>query len=511
MKTTKKLVGSLFLSLILVTAISCSSNDNKDDGASADVAEATSDLDGTPQDGQQAAQDGQQPPADDQNAPPAEGDQNQAAADGTTPPPADGGDAAKNPSANNELAALDAPPDANGQGGDMAANDQGATPPADPNAAPADPNAPPAADPGAPTADAGTPPPAAPADASAPPPPATDTAAAPPAGGDSFAGAAVADSGDAPAPKKSAPLAHIKDSPFTKGGQNLNTVYIARDGDTLDSISQKLFGEDRSKQLKKGNPTLKRGVKTGDKVYFNSPNPPEDKEKMMTVYEDQGLPPSVYTSKDGDTLKSLSQEWYGTEGSYKEIYAINKSLTSTKDLPPGTELQYWPASANVAVYGAKKEADVAQNTPPPPADAAPAPGAPPGGPGSPNGMPPGGPNGMPPGGMNQPPNMAANNMQPPGAPGANGAPGMPPAAGMTDPNQPPGMNPPGAPGDMNGAPAPGMPPGPGHHKTKDLSATGGMDKDTIFYAGLAGILLISSALWFALRRRRSRNSGVTQI
>jgi LPXTG-motif cell wall-anchored protein len=46
---------------------------------------------------------------------------------------------------------------------------------------------------------------------------------------------------------------------------------------------------------------------------------------------------------------------------------------------------------------------------------------------------------------------------------------------------------------------------------KDLSNLGAMDKDTIFYAGLAGILLISSALWFALRRRRARNSGVTQI
>jgi LPXTG-motif cell wall-anchored protein len=103
--------------------------------------------------------------------------------------------------------------------------------------------------------------------------------------------------------------------------------------------------------------------------------------------------------------------------------------------------------------------------------------------------------------MQQPPGMANNNM-PPGGPGA---PGAPPAAGMMDPNAPP---PPGGP-DMSGAP--GAPPMGSHHKTKDLSATGGMDKDTIFYAGLAGILLISSALWFALRRRRSRNSGVTQI
>src|SRR5438270_185344 len=72
------------------------------------------------------------------------------------------------------------------------------------------------------------------------------------------AGGAAADAGggsDAPPPRKVG-LAHIKDAPFSRGGQNLNTVYIARDGDTVDSVSQKLFGEDKSKMLKKANPTL---------------------------------------------------------------------------------------------------------------------------------------------------------------------------------------------------------------------------------------------------------------
>jgi len=52
---------------------------------------------------------------------------------------------------------------------------------------------------------------------------------------------------------------------------------------------------------------------------------------------------------------------------------------------------------------------------------------------------------------------------------------------------------------------------PKPRKPKDLSASTGMDKDTVFYAGVAGILLVASALWFAFRRRKARNSGVTQI
>src|SRR5438876_1017644 len=70
-------------------------------------------------------------------------------------------------------------------------------------------------------------------------------------------------------PKKMSSLSHIKDVPFKKGGQLLNTVYIAREGDTLQSVSEKLFGENKTKLLKKTNPYLKnRDLKTGDKVYF---------------------------------------------------------------------------------------------------------------------------------------------------------------------------------------------------------------------------------------------------
>jgi LPXTG-motif cell wall-anchored protein len=54
--------------------------------------------------------------------------------------------------------------------------------------------------------------------------------------------------------------------------------------------------------------------------------------------------------------------------------------------------------------------------------------------------------------------------------------------------------------------------GKSHHSTKDLSSMSGMDKDTIMYAAVAGVLLIGAGLLIAIRRRAARrNSGITQV
>lgn len=442
MKKTSVLY-SLLLSLVLVAGISCSSSDEQGEGASADVAEAVTD-DGTGAPADQAATDGLDQGMASADAPPA---------DGTAPAETTEGDlagttAAAEPSAS-DAAALDST--------DAAALDA---------PAPADPNAPP-------------PPP----DEMAPPPTEVAQGETPPAEqqtdlfGTGTADAATPPAEEAPAPKK-LPIAKIKDAPFKKGGQLLNTVYIARDGDTLDGISQKLFGEDRSKQLLKANPILKRGVRTGDKVYFNSPNRPDDRERMLTVYEDQGLPPSTYVTKDGDTLRSLAQEWYGSEASYKELYSINRGLTSTRDVPSGTEIQYWPPTAMVSSYSINAGGtEVAANNPPPPTMDVPAQQPPP----------------PPPSNMPPPPDMNAA--------GTTG--GLPPPPGNNMPPPPP-------PADMNMAPPPPPPPMASKRKTKDLD--GGMDKDMIMYVGAAGILLLGSGILIAARRRSGRkNQGVTQV
>ena len=68
------------------------------------------------------------------------------------------------------------------------------------------------------------------------------------------------------------PLNKIISVPYRKAGYLVNAIYIARPGDTLEGISQKIYGFDQSDDLRKINPHLRsRLVKVGDKIYYNSP------------------------------------------------------------------------------------------------------------------------------------------------------------------------------------------------------------------------------------------------
>lgn len=331
---------------------------------------------------------------------------------------------------------------------------------------------------------------AAPTTEAAPAAPTDEASSTTTANNDLF-GAGSDSAAEKPAKKKSGggvALQHIKETPFKKGGQLLNTVYIAREGDTLSSVSEKLFGKDESKKLKKANPTLKNNLKAGDKVYFNSPARPDDKDRLLVVYEDQGLPPTTYTTKEGDTLKSLAQEWFGSEAAWKEIYSINRSLASTKELPAGTELIYWPPTASVIAYTAKENTEVATGA---------------------------GEAGTTGKDQNMPadPTIAKNdaNVPPPppggGAAGTTGAPGAP-----------------GAPTDTNMAPPPPPPPPPAQDAAamapkpavkKPASAKGDeMDKDMIMMMVSAGAGLLVLAILIAARRARARkaaSANATQV
>lgn len=150
----------------------------------------------------------------------------------------------------------------------------------------------------------------------------------------------------AAAPPMMLPLRKIEDRPVKRKGKWLNSVYIARDGDSLKSISQKIYGtEDRHKDLKAWNPSTKKKPKIGEKIYYSSPLRPDDQERMMVFYEDQGIQPTVYMSQSGDDLKKLAEKWIGHRDSWKELYATNKSLEEKGALTPGTELKYWPLDA----------------------------------------------------------------------------------------------------------------------------------------------------------------------
>lgn len=152
------------------------------------------------------------------------------------------------------------------------------------------------------------------------------------------------------APKKITPLRKIADAPYEQSGILVNAVYIARKGDDLDGIANKIFGSlDKKKELVKLNPILKnRGVKVGDKIYYNSPQRPTDNQRLLTYYEDIGLAPETYAVNKPENIREIAKKLLGDSNSWKELWSINLDLESKGELPEGVQLRYWAASATTA-------------------------------------------------------------------------------------------------------------------------------------------------------------------
>lgn len=167
----------------------------------------------------------------------------------------------------------------------------------------------------------------------------------------------------------------------------INTVYVARPKEKLKAISLKIYGADKSEELKKiaENSYLKnRAVKAGDKIYYVSPHRPEDSTKTILYYEDMGMVPETYVAKKGDNLKKVSKELLGYNNAWIELWTSN-TVESRASLKEGETLRYWKSqeAATAAVADATAGADAAAGAaklidssqaqaalPPPPADAA---------------------------------------------------------------------------------------------------------------------------------------------
>ncbi len=154
-------------------------------------------------------------------------------------------------------------------------------------------------------------------------------------------------------PKKAnVPLQKVAVAPWKQGKVWYNAVYFARPGDTLSGISKMIYGSSRVSELKKGNPTFQtRGVKPGDKVYYNSPIRPEDSSRLLTYYEDNGMAPEVYVAQEGDDIRKVSKDLLGYPNAWKEVWASN-SVDSKGAVSAGTELRYWKAGAVAAAVPA---------------------------------------------------------------------------------------------------------------------------------------------------------------
>lgn len=137
------------------------------------------------------------------------------------------------------------------------------------------------------------------------------------------------------------PVAKVERNPFFRNERLMNTVYIARPGEDLAGISQKIYNEDKVALLLADNPYVAKGVETGDKLYYTSPNRPDDKKVIMTYYEDNKMAPMYYVTKKGDDIQKIGRQILGYEDAWKEVWAVNESLQSQALLPAGLKLRYW--------------------------------------------------------------------------------------------------------------------------------------------------------------------------
>ncbi len=291
----------------------------------------------------------------------------------------------------------------------------------------------------------------------------------------------------------------------------VNSVYMARPGETLIDISQKIFAADKVKDLKKiaENSYLKwRSVRPGDKLYYVSPNRPDDSAKTLFYYEDMGMVPETYVAKKGDNLKKVAKEILGYKNAYVEMWAANP-VESKGKLTEGETIKYWRSASGVtsAVASNSPKAgtaalvdtappaaqETAQYSPPPAAE-------------------------MPP----LPETIAATNEMP-AAPAATAS--LPPPPSM-DQQPMPATDVPAnaAPTDATASlPPPPPPPPPAdmappapidevaatakHKKANDQEVTeaGGLDNDTMM--SLGAVVVLMAALAFVLIRRKKKKAA----
>lgn len=139
------------------------------------------------------------------------------------------------------------------------------------------------------------------------------------------------------------PVKKMKAESFRKAGANVNRLYVVRSGDSIESIADKIYGNSSmASSLYSYNPHFKgKSLNVGDKIYYQSPNNSNDN-RMMTYYEDVGINPQYYTSRDGDNIRKVSRKLLGHSRSWMEVWATNSQVQSKGEIPGGLQLRYWP-------------------------------------------------------------------------------------------------------------------------------------------------------------------------
>lgn len=299
-----------------------------------------------------------------------------------------------------------------------------------------------------------------------------------------------------PAPRANIPLQKVASTPWKVSGKWVNGIYFARPGDTLQSISSTLYGEDRTDELAKINPTYqRREPRPGDKVYYASSRRPDDNAQILTWYEENGIAPQIYVTKDGENIRTVAKNLLGFDGAWKEVWSTN-SVESKGAVDGGEELRYWPS----APVPTQTLADNSNNMEQGPA----------------GGMQ------MPPAPEEQPMDQMANNefnpsAEPPPMDMAQNDMLPPPSMDESNDLPPPPQDPMMAMNDSELPPPPPppmeemAPPPPPPTSSSMTSETQEMDEDTMMALGTIALAAVGVAALLVVRRRRRQKELENQF
>ena len=152
-------------------------------------------------------------------------------------------------------------------------------------------------------------------------------------------------------PKTWVPVKKIPTAPWKKSGKWINAVYIARPGDTLNSVSAKIYGTaDSAIELKNWNPHFSsKDPKVGDKIYYNSPQRPQDNNRFLNYYEDNGETAVSHDIQAGQNIRTVARQLLGHPDSWKEIWATNFNIESKDSINQTTTILYWVGKKDVVL------------------------------------------------------------------------------------------------------------------------------------------------------------------
>ncbi len=138
------------------------------------------------------------------------------------------------------------------------------------------------------------------------------------------------------------PVKKMKTVPYDRSGVLVNAIYFVREGDTLSSIGDKIYGSGNAVDFTIVNPHLQPGnLRIAQKVYYNSPRRPQDRARLMTFYDDTRVPAMTYSAQSGENIREISEKLLGHPRSWIEVWAANLEIQSKWDLESPYQIKYW--------------------------------------------------------------------------------------------------------------------------------------------------------------------------